>query len=43
MCDCGCKHPERLEGEPGKCSPEKIRECHGETKEHPCEKDNNCC
>ncbi|MGD9495432.1 MAG: hypothetical protein AB7Y46_03875 [Armatimonadota bacterium] len=38
MCDCkGCQHPEKLKGTPGGCSPEQIRECHGEVKEHPCE------
>ncbi len=31
-----CKHPERLKGKPGECSPEQIRECHGEVVEHPC-------
>jgi hypothetical protein len=33
-----CKHPERLKGKPGECSPEQIRECHGAVVEHPCEK-----
>jgi hypothetical protein len=32
----GCEHPERLKGRPGECSPEQIKECHGEVKEHPC-------
>lgn len=36
VCNCHCLHPEKLEGEPGKCSPERIRECHGEVKDHPC-------
>ncbi len=41
MCKCKpmpkCAHPERLEGrKPGECSPEQIRECHGDPKEHPC-------
>ncbi len=37
MCDCrGCRHPEKLKGKPEECSPEQIRECHGEVKEHPC-------
>ena len=32
----GCKHPERLKGKADVCTPEQIRECHGEVKEHPC-------
>jgi hypothetical protein len=35
----GCKHPERLKGKPGECSPEQIKECHGDVKEHPCVKE----
>lgn len=31
-----CEHPEKLKGKPGECSPEQIKECHGNTKEHPC-------
>jgi hypothetical protein len=31
-----CEHPEKLKGKPGECSPEQIKECHGEAKEHPC-------
>ncbi len=31
-----CKEPGRLEGKPEECSPEQIRECHGEVREHPC-------
>jgi hypothetical protein len=34
----GCAHPERLKGKPGECSPEQIKECHGQVKEHPCVK-----
>lgn len=30
-----CDHPEKLKGKPGECSPEQIKECHGEVK-HPC-------
>ncbi|MFC1897758.1 hypothetical protein ACFLX8_04260 [Chloroflexota bacterium] len=33
-----CKHPEKLRGKPGECSPEQIRECHGEIERHPCVK-----
>lgn len=32
----GCEHPEKLKGNPGKCSPEQIKECHGEVTEHLC-------
>ncbi|HXZ30214.1 MAG TPA: hypothetical protein VEG43_03535 [Dehalococcoidia bacterium] len=31
-----CEHPERLKGKPGECSPEQIKECHGQVAEHPC-------
>ena len=34
-----CQHPERLKGKPGECSPEQIRECHGEDKKQSCVKD----
>ena len=37
MCQCNCQKPEKLESEPGKCSPEKIKECHGDEKNHPCQ------
>ncbi len=33
--DC-CEKPDRLKGQPEECSPEQIRECHGELQEHPC-------
>lgn len=36
-CDCKCAHPEKAKGEPSECTPEQIRECHGELTEHPCE------
>lgn len=31
-----CKKPEKLKGEPGECSPEQIKECHGEEQGHSC-------
>ena len=31
-----CEHPEKLRGQPKQCTPEQIKECHGELKEHPC-------
>ncbi|WP_277623686.1 hypothetical protein [Candidatus Contubernalis alkaliaceticus] len=36
-CGCGCQKPEKRENEPGKCSPEKIKECHGDEENHPCQ------
>jgi hypothetical protein len=40
MCDgkCQCEHPEKLQGKPGDCTPEQIRECHGENADHLCVK-----
>ena len=29
-----CRHPEKLKGKPGECSPEQIKECHGKDSEH---------
>jgi len=34
----GCQNPENLKGRPEDCSPEQIRKCHGDVKEHPCVK-----
>ena len=42
MCCChekkqeGCQKPENLKGKPEECTPEQIRECHGDEREHPC-------
>lgn len=42
MCESvkeGCQKPEKLKGKPGECSPEQIRECHGDqatSQTHPC-------
>jgi len=40
MCECQknnvCKHPEKLQGQPGSCSPQQIEECHGQEKEVKC-------
>jgi hypothetical protein len=33
-----CQCPEELKGNPGECTPEQIRKCHGTTEEHPCAK-----
>jgi hypothetical protein len=38
---CGeekCRKPDQLKGRPEECSPEQIRKCHGDVKEHPCTK-----
>jgi hypothetical protein len=35
-----CQKPLKLKGKPEECTPEQIRECHGETPEHPCMKEN---
>jgi ArsR family transcriptional regulator len=37
MCDCKCQYPEKLKGKPEECTPEQIKECHGDSEEHPCE------
>ncbi|MBW1980071.1 MAG: hypothetical protein JRJ12_02520 [Deltaproteobacteria bacterium] len=31
-----CQFPERLKDKPENCSPEQVKECHGEEQEHPC-------
>ncbi|ABA90075.1 hypothetical protein Pcar_2840 [Syntrophotalea carbinolica DSM 2380] len=38
MCEKGqcCQKPEELKSEPGKCTPEQIKKCHGDDKGHPC-------
>jgi len=33
-----CQKPENLKGDPKDCSPEQIRKCHGDAKQHPCTK-----
>ena len=38
MCNCHCEHPEKLHGSPEECTPEQIKECHGDTENHPCKK-----
>ena len=35
----GCQKPEHLKGKPGECSPEQIKECHGDVDVHPCDAD----
>ena len=38
MCDVKskCEKPENLKTTPEECTREQIKECHGDTKEHPC-------
>jgi len=31
-----CERPDHLLDRPQACTPEQIRKCHGEVKEHPC-------
>ena len=37
MCKDCCERPERLKNAPRECTPQQIKECHGDTKDHPCE------
>ena len=32
----GCQKPENLSGKPENCSPEQIRQCHGDARNYPC-------
>lgn len=36
MCQCCCERPEKLKGKAEDCTPEQIRDCHGDVKNHPC-------
>jgi len=38
MCDetCKCQHPKRLKRKVEECTPEQIKECHGDAPAHPC-------
>jgi len=36
MCKDCCQQPDRRQGRPEECTPEQIRECHGQEKDHPC-------
>ena len=38
MCDAEnkCEKPENLKTTPQECTPEQIKQCHGDVKEHPC-------
>ncbi len=41
MCQKGqcCQNPVQLKGKPGECSPQQVKECHGDQKGHTCEND----
>ncbi len=34
--DSQCEKPENLKTTPDECTPEQIKECHGDEKDHPC-------
>lgn len=36
MCRFCCERPEKLKGRPDECTPQQIKECHGEGQGHPC-------
>ncbi|MEW6673545.1 MAG: metalloregulator ArsR/SmtB family transcription factor [Thermodesulfobacteriota bacterium] len=38
MCNDCCRKPDQLKGKPEECSPEQIKTCHGDAKDHPCVK-----
>lgn len=35
-----CRKPENLKDKPATCTPEQIRQCHGDEGQHPCTSDN---
>ena len=35
---CCCEQSEKMKGKPKDCTPERIKECHGDAQNHPCEK-----
>ncbi len=36
MCQNCCEQPVQLKDKPENCTPEQIKKCHGDTKDHPC-------
>lgn len=40
MCQNCCQQPNKLMDKPENCTPDQIKECHGDTKEHSCTKEN---
>jgi len=39
MCQTCCQQPERLTDRPEHCSPAQIRTCHGDSPDHPCQRE----
>ena len=39
MCQNCCQQPDKLRDKPENCTPEQIRQCHGDAKDHPCVKE----
>jgi hypothetical protein len=38
MCEkCGCTDPDKRKENPEECTPEQVKECHPDAKDHPCE------
>ncbi|MFO7952934.1 MAG: metalloregulator ArsR/SmtB family transcription factor [Bacillota bacterium] len=37
MCKNCCQQPDKLKTKPEECTPEQIKECHGDDQGHPCE------
>jgi hypothetical protein len=44
MCDekKECQKPEELAGKPEECTPEQVKKCHGDAKEHACAETEGC-
>ncbi len=40
MCQDCCQQPDKLLTKPENCTPEQIKKCHGDAKEHSCTKEN---
>jgi ArsR family transcriptional regulator, arsenate/arsenite/antimonite-responsive transcriptional repressor len=40
MCQNCCQQPNKLMDKPENCTPEQIKQCHGDAKEHPCTNEN---
>jgi len=38
----GCQRPDRLKARPVDCTPEQIKECHGDVQGHPCVESAGC-
>ncbi len=41
MCKNCCEQPDKLKTVPSKCTPEQVKDCHGDKGEHPCRQDQN--